>query len=300
MKIFGVTLIALAIANTAGCASVEKSNTSQRQGVDKASDAGVDYEYRASDVVTLKYANARPLTFSADATPADKVLSVMGMPSFKVAPAGSFTSNQLRTATAEQTRKYISAVAAPAGPNGKDFEAFGLNVVGGTAGATGMALSLLAGSPKYDPRVNLGYFVCFERVDQTADTSAAVSNCAKKMNLMFDATVTNVTKVISLENGQFRTGSVLTNAGEKTAKVFIGRRGVLAADGFAPSDRGGYASRIVAIPINSETTSTMDKILFLDNGNVTPAEVAGALAKHLPDGSAFYLPDRVNGPVGVY
>ena len=299
MNYLGMPL-AVVIASTAGCAMHDRVSKAQSEGVGSAPVAGVEYEFRDSDVVTLKYANATPLQFRADATPVDKVFSVLGMPSLKVAPAGSYTANQLHTATAEQTKKYISSVATPAGRTGKDIEAIGLNAIGGNMGAAGMALSLVAGSPKYDPRVNLGFLVCFEHADQTASVTDAVSNCSKKMNAMFASAVTNVTKTINVQNGQFRTGSIETEAGVKTAKVFLGRRGVLASDGYAPADRGGYAARIVAIPINSETTSVMDKVLFLDNGNVSAAEVASALSRSLPEGTAFYLPDQKSGPVGAY
>lgn len=123
---------------------------------------------------------------------------------------------------------------------------------------------------------------------------------------MFNKTVKEISKSYLLPNAEYRLGKIETPSGLKAAKVFTGRRGVLAAEGFAPLDRGGYPARIVAIAVGHETTNgsssgaLSDTMVFKTRGEVTSEQLAAALAKNLPKDTAFYLPDGERGPAAVY
>lgn len=306
MKSIGYTLIAAAIASLGGCATYDGAKKAQVDGLGMAQSASVQYEFRAADEMTIKHANSQPQKFASTATAPDKVFAVMGMPSLKAAPAGSFTGTQLRQSTKEETIRYMSTDSSRPSSTGKDLEAIGLNAIGGDVGGAGMVLSLVAGSPKFDPRITQGYVVCFMPKVDGQDMAAAVAGCGAKMEAMFAKTVVDVTKSYDLPNGQFRLGKIETTAGMKAAKVFMGHRGILAADGYAPVDRGGFPALIVAIPVGHETTngsasgSLFDSMVLKTRGEVTSEQLATALSKNLPKDTAFYLPDSERGPSAFY
>ncbi|WP_095158247.1 hypothetical protein [Pseudomonas sp. Irchel 3E13] len=306
MKSICFSLIAAAMASLGGCATYDNAKMAQFEGVGTAQSAAIDYEFRASDQMTIKHANSAPQKFASTATATDKVFAVLGMPSLKAAPPGTFNSGQLIQSTREETIRYMSSDAASHSSTGKDLEAIGLNAIGGNVGGAGMALNLVGGSPKVDPRVTVGFVICFMPAVEGQDMAAAVAGCGAKVEAMFNKTMKEISKSYVLPNAEYRLGKIDTPAGLKAAKVFTGRRGVLAAEGFAPLDRGGFPARIVAIPVGHETTNgsssgaLIDTMLFKSRGEVTSEQLAAALAKNLPKDSAFYLPDRDRGPASVY
>lgn len=96
------------------------------------------------------------------------------------------------------------------------------------------------------------------------DMAAAVAGCGAKEEAMLSKAVKEISKSYVLPNGEFRLGKIETPSGLKTAKVFTGHRGILAAEGFAPLNRGGYPARIVAIPVGHETTNESSSSALLD------------------------------------
>lgn len=74
----------------------------------------------------VQFANEKPLQFSADATAAEKIFSVLGMPSFQAVRAGAFSIQAVQKTSAEQTQQNISSVArqAPANRNAAELAAF--------------------------------------------------------------------------------------------------------------------------------------------------------------------------------
>ncbi|WP_095160067.1 hypothetical protein [Pseudomonas sp. Irchel 3E13] len=306
MKFIGFTLITTTIASLGGCAMYDNAKKAQVEGVGTAQSAAIVYEFRAGDQMTIKHANSAPQKFASTATATDKVFAVMGMPSLEAAPPGSFNGAQLIQSTKEETIRYMSTDTASHGSTGKDLEVISLNAIGANIGGAGMALSLIGGSPKVDPRVALGFVICFMPAVEGQDMAAAVASCGAKVEAIFNKTVTEISRSYVLPNAEYRLGKIETPSGLKAAKVFTGRRGVLAAEGFAPLDRGGYPARIVAIPVGHETTSgsssgaLIDTMLFKSRGEVTSEQLAAALAKNLPKDTVFYLPDNERGPAAVY
>ncbi|WP_425929668.1 hypothetical protein [Pseudomonas sp. NyZ201] len=99
MEPIGFTLIVAAIASLGGCALYDNAKKAQVESVGTAQSAAIDYEFRAGDQMTIKHANSAPQKFASTATATDKVLAVMGMPSLKAAPPGSFNGGQYERST---------------------------------------------------------------------------------------------------------------------------------------------------------------------------------------------------------
>lgn len=263
------------------------------------------YEFRFADDIPINYANSRPQRFASTATATDKVFAVMGMPSLKKLPAGYFNTSKLRQSTKEEVIRYMSIGSTNEKSTGNDLATVGLNLMDGNLSVLGMVLDLVSSSPKYDPRVTLGFVVCFIPKVGDKDMASAVADCGDKMESMFTKTVLEISNSYDLPNGSYHQGKIKTPLGLKSAKVFLGHRGILAAEGYSPADRGGYPARIVAIPVGNETTNgsslgaIFDSLMFKSRGEVTSEQLADALSKNLPADTVFYLPDSERGPVAV-
>ena len=114
------------------------------------------------------------------------------------------------------------------------------------------------------------------------------------MNGLFQPT----TRVLGVGLGQVRAGIVQACAVKKVGEIFVGTE-AFATDGYAPQDRGGYAARIVAIPIQQKLAGGVGKMLGAELGEIGPVEWANLLIQRLPKDMAFYLPSG-NQPVAVY
>lgn len=294
MKTVRLAAIAVVVASATGCAT---------QGQDLKPVAASELTAPAfrpwkTENPTLKIANEKPLQFAPNATAADKLFAVLGMPSFAQIGPGGVRNAYLQQASPDQVKQAISATARPSAGYNNDGSMIAFNAIGGGVGAAGLALTVL-GDSGFDPRTKMGYMFCFEKKSETRSLEDAGARCASKLNDVVNATLQPTVRLQRLDFGQVRNGYVDTPMGKKLGEIFIGTKGGYAVDGYAPVDRGGYPARLVAIPFYSEVGSGVSKMVGATIGEVSAADFAAALRAHLPKDMAFYLPDGQN-PAAVY
>ena len=295
MKSVGLVASAIAVASLVGCAGQNPATNPNAPAVAPAPLALKVWEGTDNAV---QFANAKPLQFATDATAADKVFSVLGMPSFRAVRAGAFSIHAVQKTSAEQTQQNISSVAkqAPANRNVAEMAAF--NALGGDVGAAGLALTVL-GDASFDPRTEIGTFVCFERKSEAKDTASAVQSCGKKLLSMFERTFNPIRADEKSLTARRFIGPIATQSGEKLAQAYVNTDGVFVGDGYAPVDRGAYPAIVVAIGFNALVAEGFGKSMGWVVGDVGPVELGKAMGKNLPRDSAFFLPNR-DSPIAFY
>lgn len=295
MKYLGLVASAIAVASLVGCAGQNPATNPNAPAVSPAPLALKVWEGTDNAV---QFANARPLQFATDATAADKVFSVLGMPSFRAVRAGAFSIHAVQKTSAEQTQQNISSVAkqAPANRNVAEMAAF--NALGGNVGAAGLALTVL-GDNSFDPRTEIGTFVCFERKSEVKDTASAVQSCGRKLLSMIERTFNPIRADEKSLTARRFIGPVATPSGEKLAQAYVNTDGVFVGDGYAPVDRGAYPATVVAIGINALVAEGFGKSMGWVVGDVGPVDLGKAMGKNLPRDSAFFLPNR-DAPIAFY
>ncbi len=246
----------------------------------------------------VQFANEKPLQFSADATAAEKVFSVLGMPSFQAVRAGAFSIQAVQKTSAEQTQQNISSIArqAPANRNAAELAAF--NALGGNVGAAGLAVTVL-GSSSFDPRTEIGTFVCFEPKSGTKDFAAAVQSCGNKLLGMVERTFEPIRADEKSTTARRFIGPVATETGKKIAQLYVNTEGVFVGDGYAPVDRGAYPATVVAIGFDALVAEGFGKRMGWVVGDVGPVDLGNALGRNLPRNTAFFLPNRET-PIAFY
>jgi hypothetical protein len=294
MKTVRLAAIAVVVASATGCAT---------QGQDLKPVAASElttpvFRPWKTENPTLKIANEKPLQFAPNATAADKLFAVLGMPSFAQIGPGGVRNAYLQQASPDQVKQAISATARPSAGYNNDGSMIAFNAIGGGVGAAGLALTVL-GDNGFDPRTKMGFMFCFEKKSDTSTLEEAGVRCASKLNDVVNATLQPTVRVQKLDFAQVRDGFVKTPTGSKLGEIFIGTKGGYLVDGYAPVDRGGYPARLVAIPFYSEVGSGVGKMIGANLGEVNAADFAAALREHLPKDMAFYLPDGTN-PAAAY
>ncbi len=235
--------------------------------------------------------------FATDATASDKVFSVLGLPNFRTISAKGIDIGFMETATKEQIENVISSVARKQSGSSGDLSTLSFTALGGGLGAAGLAFSVLDGGVR-DPRTRFGYFVCFEKKAEASDLVEATRICSAKLNKMLTDTMVETTKVRDMEYAQYRKGYVIDGQ-RKAVEFYLWKVRVYAAEGFAPADRGGYASWIVAVPFSHVLASGVGKWTGAEVGELDAAATARVLGKNRPADTVFYLPDGEK-PAAVY
>ncbi|ONN71142.1 hypothetical protein [Pseudomonas oryzihabitans] len=293
MKFSRLVASAAAVAAVAGCATNSKESKSVPDS------ALVAPHFKAWDDKTssLMFANEEPLRFSSNVSAADKLFAVLGMPSLSTVKEKGIRNPYLRQATREQVLDAIRPATSPKAGYNNDGSLIAYNLIGGGIGAAGTAITVL-GDATFDPRTKLGFAYCFGKKTETVDLNDAVQKCGEKVTGMVNGLFQPTTRVLDIGFGQVRAGSVQAGAVKKVGEIFIGTE-AFATDGYAPQDRGGYAARIVAIPIQQKIAGGVGKMLGAELGEIGPVEWADLLKHRLPKDMAFYLPNG-DQPVAVY
>lgn len=284
---------AIVVASVSGCASTPEAERPIPTSQIKAPEVS----YYKESVSSLHYANAKPLIFAPDATASDKVFSVLGLPTFKAVSAKGVSATFMEQAIKEQVEQAISPVARQQSGSPGDLSRLSFTALGGGVGAAGLAFTMLDGGVR-DPRTTFGYFVCFERKSEASNLTEATHICSTKLNKMLTDTMVKTTKVQEMEYAQHRKGYV-TDGQRKTVEFDLWKVRVYAAEGFAPADRGGYESWIVAVPFSQNFASGIGKWIGAETGELDAAAAAKALGTHRPKDTVFYLPDGET-PAAVY
>lgn len=276
---------AIVVASVSGCASTPEVERPIPTSQIKAPEVS----YYKESVSSLHYANAKSLVFAPDAKASDKVFSVLGLPTFKAVSAKGVSATFMEQAIKEQVEQAIRPVARQQSGSPGDLSRLSFTALGGGLGAAGLAFSMLDGGVR-DPRTTFGYFVCFERKPVASSLTEATHICSTKLNKMLTDTMVETTKVRDMDYAQYRKGYVIDGQ-RKAVEFYLWKVRVYAAEGFAPADRGGYASWIVAVPFSHVQASGVGKWTGAEVGELDAAATVKVLSENRPADTAFYLPN---------
>ncbi|MFT0181837.1 hypothetical protein ACMSIO_15405 [Pseudomonas benzopyrenica] len=222
---------------------------------------------------------------------------MLGLPTFKAVPAKGVNATFMEQAIKEQVEQAVSPVARQQSGSPSDLSRLSFTALGDGLGAAGLAFSMLDGGVR-DPRTIFGYFVCFERRSEASNLTEATHICSAKLNKMLTDTMVETTKFREMEYAQYRKGYVLDEQ-RKAVEFYLWKVRVYAAEGFAPADRGGYASWIVAVPFSHVFASGVGKWTGAEVGELDANAAVKVLSKNRPVDTALYLPNQQD-PAAVY
>lgn len=292
MKITRQVALIVMVAAVSGCASNGASTPVQRAAVPFPS---TNHDVGTRPAASINFANEAPLKFAAGINPAQKVFSVLGLPSLDLIPAKKLNNSYFQDASREQVAQSLAGTVKPKVNGNGALTTIAATAIGGGLGNAALAFSMLDGKG-FDPRVENGYAVCFEPKSNTPSVKVAAQRCGTKIHDMVASSFAKVFKVSNLPNSQRVIGEVQVNGQLKVGELYIGKVGGTVGEGYAPEDKGGFAAYIVAIPFRQEVKGTG---WVSADGELGAEQMATALAPSKPSDMVFFLPNK-NNPIGVY
>lgn len=271
-------------------------------------DGGRSYQYQMT-TSTMRYANQSPLVL-AEGNETTRVLALFGMPDFKSVKPGDFSNFKFTTSDPGLTQAYISQAIAKkpqvSGPTNTDFAAVSVNALSttglsaGAVGATGSALMVLGTDTSPDPRTTYGAAICYRPISEQPDIKRAYLDCVGQVVEDVKRALGPDVKIVE-SNVLFNiTGTVNDPAaGKQPVTVLVGRVYSHAAQGFAPSDMGGFKANIFSIQVKRVGDLASSKATVEELGQALRSAKRPTIAYRLNASEDFR--SRKNAePVGVY
>lgn len=303
MKHLVVAASALVIsAILSGCASLPIPDSTE------FTEAGHNYQFQMTKS-TMRYANETPLELG-DGNEATRVLALFGMPDFQSVKPGDFSNFLFATSEKGLTQAYISPSLAKkaqvTGPTNTDFSAVSVNALSntglgaGAVGAAGAALMIAGTDTSPDPRTTYGAAICYLPVSKQPDIKMAYVECIEQVVEDVKRALGPDVKVV--ENSQLFniTGTVnVPTVGKQPVTLLVGRVYNHAAEGFAPTDKGGFKANIFSIQVKRFGEFSASKATIEDIGRALQGAKRSTIAYRL-NASEDFRSRKNSEPVGIY
>jgi hypothetical protein len=271
-------------------------------------DGGRNYQYQMT-TSTMRYANESPLVL-AEGNETTRVLALFGMPDFKSVKPGDFSNFKFTTSDPGLTQAYISPAIAKkpqvSGPTNTDLAAVSVNALSttglsaGAVGAAGAALMVAGTDTTPDPRTSYGSAICYRPMSEQPDIKRAYVECVGQVVEDVKRALGPDAKVEENKQVFLITGSVDDPAtGKQPVTLLVSRVYGHAAQGFAPSDKGGFKANIFGIAMMRFGDLSASKATVEELGQALRSAKRPTIAYRL-NASEDFRSRKNAAPVGVY